>query len=329
MNTMNNNKDDEGAAAAEMEARIMAWVSGEASPAEAAELESLAGARPEIAALKQRVESLLRLASEATASDREPLRFSTERRRGAPSGSLKWPMRPVAGRRLASEVPAIPQIPMLMRRANLAFAAVFSIALIAGVTWWGEQSHYKAALRTPAVTPATELFTVKPEDPVPVEVDDAPPKAKTNEVSPPSLPEVPAKPSIDSITQPIEPPHAVVDLTMTKISTDTDSGRAGDKLYKLSDLDQAPEATFQARPTYPFELRRAGTTGEVTVDFIVDANGNVRNVYAAHSSRQEFEQAACTAVSHWKFRPGRKGGRAVNVHMQVPILFTLSADGGP
>jgi periplasmic protein TonB len=329
MNTMNNNKDDEGVVAAEMEARIMAWVSGEASPAEAAELEGLAGARPEIAALKQRVETLLRLASEATASDREPLRFSAERRWALLQEFDAADAARTRGAAQASEAPTIPQIPILMRRANLAFAAVFSIALIAGVTWWGEQSHYKAALRTPAVTPATELFTVKPEDPVPVEVDDAPPKAKTNDVSPPSLPEVPAKPSIDSITQPIEPPHAVVDLTMTKISTDTDSGRAGDKLYKLSDLDQAPEATFQARPTYPFELRRAGTTGEVTVDFIVDANGNVRNVYAAHSSRQEFEQAACTAVSHWKFRPGRKGGRAVNVHMQVPILFTLSADGGP
>jgi protein TonB len=329
MNTMNDNKDEEGVIAAEMEARIMTWVSGEASPVEAAELEGLAASRPELAALKRRVEALRGLASEATAPDRQPLRFSAERRRAL---LQEFDAADAARTRAAaqdSRAPTISQIPMLMRRANLAFAAVFSIALIAGVTWWGEQSHYKAARRAIAATPATELFTVKPEDPVPVEVDDAPPKAKTNDVSPPSLPEVPAEPSIESITQPIEAPHAVIDLSMTKIQTDADSGRAGDKLYKLSDLDQAPEPTFQSRPTYPFELKRAGTTGDVTVDFIVDANGNVRNVFAAHSSRQEFEQAACTAVSKWKFRPGRKGGRAVNVHMQVPILFTLSADGGP
>jgi protein TonB len=326
---MNNNKDNEGVGAADMEARIMAWVSGGASPEEAAELEGLAGARPEIAALKRRVETLLGLASEAMAPDRQPLRFSAERRRALLQEFDAADAARTRAAAQASRVPTIPQIPILMRRANLAFAAVFSIALIAGVTWWGEQSHYKAALRAPAVPPATEPFTVKPDDPVPVEVDEAAPKPKTSDVSPPSLPDVPAKPSIDSITQPIEPPHAAVDLTMTKIPTGTDAGPGGDNLYKLSDLDQAPEPKFQGRPTYPSELRRAGISGEVTVDFIVDANGNVRNAYAVHSSQLEFEQAACTAVAHWKFRPGRKGGRAVNVHMQVPILFTLSADSGP
>jgi protein TonB len=73
-------------------------------------------------------------------------------------------------------------------------------------------------------------------------------------------------------------------------------------------------------------MRRLGISGEVTVDFIVDPNGNVRNATAVHSSQREFEESACTAVSKWKFNPGRKGGRPVFVHMQVPIVFTLSQD---
>ena len=34
--------------------------------------------------------------------------------------------------------------------------------------------------------------------------------------------------------------------------------------------------------------------------------------------------AACVAVEKWRFKPGRKDGHAVYVHMQVPIVFTLS-----
>jgi protein TonB len=73
-------------------------------------------------------------------------------------------------------------------------------------------------------------------------------------------------------------------------------------------------------------MRRAGIAGEVLVDFIVDSNGDVRNAYAVRSSQREFEAAAVQAVSKWKFRPGKKGGRNVNTHMQVPIVFTLNEE---
>jgi len=58
------------------------------------------------------------------------------------------------------------------------------------------------------------------------------------------------------------------------------------------------------------------------VDFIVDASGNVVNAYALQSSPAGFEKSAVDAVSQWKFQPGRKSGRDVPTHMQVPIVFT-------
>jgi protein TonB len=95
-------------------------------------------------------------------------------------------------------------------------------------------------------------------------------------------------------------------------------------LFDLANLDQIPVARFQARPVYPFEMRRAGITGEVLVGFIVDSNGDVRDAYAIRSNQREFEAAAIQAVMKWKFRPGRKGGRAVNTRMQVPIVFSIT-----
>ena len=95
------------------------------------------------------------------------------------------------------------------------------------------------------------------------------------------------------------------------------------QVFEISLLDQMPVARFQARPQYPFEMRRAGIGGEVVVDFVVDANGDVQKAYAVRSSQREFEAAAVEAVSKWKFKAGKKGGSEVGTHMQVPIVFSV------
>ncbi len=71
-------------------------------------------------------------------------------------------------------------------------------------------------------------------------------------------------------------------------------------------------------------MKRNGIAGEVLVEFIVDANGTVRDAHAVRSSQREFEASAVRAVSKWTFRPGQKGGRNVATRMQVPIVFSLN-----
>jgi TonB family protein len=94
--------------------------------------------------------------------------------------------------------------------------------------------------------------------------------------------------------------------------------------YDVSKLDRLPTAVTRTPPVYPAEMRKAGIEGSVTVDFIVDKNGDVRNATAVKSTRPEFETSAVEAISGWKFEAGVKSGRAVNTHMQVPIVFALS-----
>lgn len=94
------------------------------------------------------------------------------------------------------------------------------------------------------------------------------------------------------------------------------------EVYDVSQVDRPPQPRFQARPQYPFDMRRAGISGEVVVALVVDANGDVSNADAVRSSRAEFEAAAVQAVSKWKFRPGNKNGRNVGTRLQVPIVFT-------
>ncbi len=98
-------------------------------------------------------------------------------------------------------------------------------------------------------------------------------------------------------------------------------------VFNPTELDQIPIPRFQASPVYPSALRQAGVKGEVTVGFIVDANGNVCEAYALKSTQREFEASAIEAVTKWKFRPGEKGGKPVNTRLQVPIVFNLSGPG--
>jgi TonB family protein len=92
----------------------------------------------------------------------------------------------------------------------------------------------------------------------------------------------------------------------------------------IAQLDQRPVARFQARPRYPFQLRKNGVAGEAVVDFVVDAEGNVAEPVAVRMTHEEFGAAAVDAVRRWQFRPGVKDGRPVATQLQVPIVFTLN-----
>lgn len=94
--------------------------------------------------------------------------------------------------------------------------------------------------------------------------------------------------------------------------------------YSLAQLDRQPRAKSQARPAYPAELRKAGVSGEVVVDFVVDAQGAVAEASPVNSTRREFESAAIEAVRQWRFEPGQKDGRPVSTQLRLPIVFTLN-----
>jgi periplasmic protein TonB len=214
-----------------------------------------------------------------------------------------------------------------MRRQDLASAAAVTIALIAGIAWWGEQTRPISIHLTTAKPPTEIAFTIEPDPPVPVEMTVVSEKPVEETIARPELQDTPMKPTADSIVQAIEPPHPVVNLTMYRIPTGGEG--MGNHAFEPGQLDQPPVAFYQASPRFPQSMKRAGLSGEVMVDFIVDPSGKVRNVVAIHSNLREFEEPACSAVGKWKFKPGRKGGRAVFTHMQVPIVFSLSENGEP
>ena len=216
-------------------------------------------------------------------------------------------------------------------RRDLIIGLILSLALHGGVAWlsevFGHPSH-KAKPKEEETVIKIEMPPIEPDEPEKVVAEDQPDTPL--EFAPPMQADVPQVVQMDSFVQPLQPPPPEnLKPNAGAIVIPQGAGRGlgkGIEVFDISKLDQVPVAKFQARPQYPFEMRRSGVAGEVVVDFIVDTNGDVRNAYSARSTQREFEAAAVQAVSKWKFRPGKRGGRAVNTHMQVPIVFTLNED---
>jgi protein TonB len=209
---------------------------------------------------------------------------------------------------------------------GIVISAVLHLAIFFGDQLIPEK---KAVIAKQEEAPKIELIAMPKleEEPEVVETNE---EVKPLDLAPPMQQDVPQLVTPDSFVQKIQPPPPeglTISAQMNIVPEVRDPNMfKGMQVFDISKLDQTPVARFQARPQYPFEMRRAGIAGEVVVDFLVDINGDVQNAYAIRSSQREFESAAVQAVSKWKFKPGRKGGRDVITHMQVPIVFTLNED---
>ncbi|MBI2496761.1 MAG: energy transducer TonB [Opitutae bacterium] len=150
-----------------------------------------------------------------------------------------------------------------------------------------------------------------------------------NVMAPPSLVDLPTVVPVQAFTQPLQPPpppgmtasKGAINIPVTKPGANF--GKGIKDLFDINNLDQRPVARVQPQPAYPYEMSRAGISGEVVVEFIINANGDVVDTRVMRSSHREFEIPAMQAVQKWKFKAGRKGGRAVNVRASQLIEFNL------
>lgn len=81
------------------------------------------------------------------------------------------------------------------------------------------------------------------------------------------------------------------------------------------------------KPGYPLIARRRGLEGTVRLDVRVSAEGIPISVKVRESGGHEsLDDAALTAVWHWRFVPARRGGEPVEASVVVPVRFRLGTD---
>ena len=90
-------------------------------------------------------------------------------------------------------------------------------------------------------------------------------------------------------------------------------------------LDEAPEIIENCLPEYPELARRAGITGSVWINVLIDAEGKVRDVKIAKASESKagFEEAAVTAAYKTVWKPAISNKQPVAVWVTYQIVFKL------
>lgn len=189
-----------------------------------------------------------------------------------------------------------------------------------------------------AEVPTVELDLPPPPEPEKPEVveEDIVAEAPTEvvDLAPPMQNDSPSatidSPFVQQIQAP--PPPGVTRPTGSAITipTNTRPAATGAKsigqIFDLASLDQKPEARVRINPQFPFEMRRAGLKGEVVVQFVVSSTGEVLDPVVVKTSNSGFNDSAIQAVLKWKFKPGKKGGTAVNTRVQQLLAFNLNTD---
>lgn len=75
-------------------------------------------------------------------------------------------------------------------------------------------------------------------------------------------------------------------------------------------------------PEYPRLARLRGYEGTVMLDVLVTREGEAEQVNVIESSGYGIlDEAAKEAVKEWRFHPGRRAGRAVDMRVAIPVTF--------
>lgn len=103
----------------------------------------------------------------------------------------------------------------------------------------------------------------------------------------------------------------IVVLKQTEVKPEYNGGNKGLKEF------------FKKNLVYPGSLKKAGITGVVFVQFIVDKNGNVKMIKIIKGLHPDADREAIRLIklTNGKWKPGTRNGNAVDMQMIIPVKF--------
>jgi protein TonB len=99
----------------------------------------------------------------------------------------------------------------------------------------------------------------------------------------------------------------------------------GDGAYRPGNDVTSPRPKYRATPTYTADAMLARAQGVVTVECVVEPNGQCGDVRVIHSFTPPYglDQQALAAARRWRFDPGTRHGEAVPVLVNLEIEFNI------
>ena len=84
-----------------------------------------------------------------------------------------------------------------------------------------------------------------------------------------------------------------------------------------------PRATYQIDPEFSEDARKEKQSGNVEINLIVGTDGLPRDLRPVCTDWPSFTEKALEAVRQWRFQPGTKDGKPVQVEIHVEVEFHL------
>ncbi len=198
----------------------------------------------------------------------------------------------------------------------LSGAVVFNLVIFGSASW---------LLKKQVSRPDLDGYTLSAFLPLPP----PPPPDKEEEPPPPPPPPkvmkmqpVQAAP-LPSLQPELETPRLDLDIN-PRLALGPAIDAPGPQRFTLGQVDRAPLARGQVPPPYPYLARRRGVEGAVTVRFLVDRGGAVRNLEVIKAEPPGvFEETVLRTVKRWRFAPGVKDGEAVETWVETTVRFKL------
>ncbi|BEQ16693.1 energy transducer TonB [Desulfoferula mesophila] len=198
----------------------------------------------------------------------------------------------------------------------LAGAVLLNLVIFGSASW---------LLKKDLTRPDLEAFSVNAFLPLP---PPPPPEREEEPPPPPPPPKVikmqPVQAAPTATPQPaLETPQINLELN-PRLAVGVAVPAPRPQRYNLGQVDRAPLAKGQVPPPYPYLARRRGIEGAVTVRFLVDRQGGVRNLEVIKAKPAGiFEESVLKTVGRWRFAPGVKDGEPVDTWVETTIRFKL------
>lgn len=101
--------------------------------------------------------------------------------------------------------------------------------------------------------------------------------------------------------------------------------QAGETVMTEDVVDRLPEAQYREPIPYPEFAKEKNITGYVTINILVNKEGEVDKVKLLDSSPEGvFDQVAMNSVKGWSFSPAEYKGRFVSVWVKQKLKFQVN-----
>lgn len=92
-------------------------------------------------------------------------------------------------------------------------------------------------------------------------------------------------------------------------------------IYDEKSVDKAPVLKRRLKPDFPSSLKKRETPAEITLSYVVTAQGKVSDITVVKFNEADMVSPALAALDEAQFEPAEKSGKPVSMRMEMTFLF--------